>query len=64
MIGEDMAEDSNMSPPDWSDVHHVLVIMAHPDDPDFKNPSKFLFVLFVTLFNSNIHCHTLSNAPL
>ena len=30
-----MAEENRLSAPDWSDVQRVLVIMAHPDDPDF-----------------------------
>jgi LmbE family N-acetylglucosaminyl deacetylase len=31
-----MAEESQFSTPDWSGVQRVLVIMAHPDDPDFS----------------------------
>jgi LmbE family N-acetylglucosaminyl deacetylase len=31
-----MADKTPIDPPDWSDVHRVLVIMAHPDDPDFS----------------------------
>lgn len=30
-----MAEESKLSGPDWEDVERVLIIMAHPDDPDF-----------------------------
>ena len=30
-----MAEETPLPGPDWTDVHRVLVIMAHPDDPDF-----------------------------
>ena len=30
-----MAEETKLSGPDWADVERVLVIMAHPDDPDF-----------------------------
>jgi LmbE family N-acetylglucosaminyl deacetylase len=30
-----MAEETGLSGPDWADVQRVLVIMAHPDDPDF-----------------------------
>lgn len=30
-----MAEGSQFITPDWSGVQRVLVIMAHPDDPDF-----------------------------
>ena len=30
-----MVERKNIQRPDWSDVRRVLVIMAHPDDPDF-----------------------------
>ncbi len=30
-----MAESPTYNAPDWSNVHRVLVIMAHPDDPDF-----------------------------
>jgi LmbE family N-acetylglucosaminyl deacetylase len=30
-----MAEESIYSSPDWTNVTRVLVIMAHPDDPDF-----------------------------
>ena len=30
-----MAEDAKISGPDWEDVERALVIMAHPDDPDF-----------------------------
>ena len=29
-----MAEEKNMQP-EWDGVENVLVIMAHPDDPDF-----------------------------
>ncbi len=31
-----MSEDRPYSAPDWADVRRVLVIMAHPDDPDFS----------------------------
>lgn len=30
-----MAEETKLQQPDWSNVKRVLVIMAHPDDPDF-----------------------------
>ena len=30
-----MAEKATLQPPDWANVQRVLVIMAHPDDPDF-----------------------------
>ncbi|HXF64197.1 MAG TPA: PIG-L deacetylase family protein [Caldilineaceae bacterium] len=30
-----MAEKATFQPPDWANVQRVLVIMAHPDDPDF-----------------------------
>lgn len=30
-----MTEPQSLSAPDWTDVRRVLVIMAHPDDPDF-----------------------------
>ncbi len=30
-----MTEDAKSMQPDWTDVQRVLVIMAHPDDPDF-----------------------------
>jgi LmbE family N-acetylglucosaminyl deacetylase len=30
-----MSEPQSLSAPDWTDVRRVLVIMAHPDDPDF-----------------------------
>jgi LmbE family N-acetylglucosaminyl deacetylase len=30
-----MAEESKLNGPDWENVERVLVIMAHPDDPDF-----------------------------
>jgi len=30
-----MADSSVNIEPDWSDVQKVLIIMAHPDDPDF-----------------------------
>jgi LmbE family N-acetylglucosaminyl deacetylase len=30
-----MADEKQFEPPDWTNVHRVLVIMAHPDDPDF-----------------------------
>ena len=30
-----MAEEAKLSGPDWENVERVLVIMAHPDDPDF-----------------------------
>lgn len=30
-----MAPEHRPSPPDWSGVERALVIMAHPDDPDF-----------------------------
>lgn len=30
-----MAESPTYNAPDWSNVHRVMVIMAHPDDPDF-----------------------------
>lgn len=30
-----MAAETKTNAPDWSNVHRVLVIMAHPDDPDF-----------------------------
>lgn len=30
-----MAEDTPLPGPDWENVKRVLVIMAHPDDPDF-----------------------------
>jgi LmbE family N-acetylglucosaminyl deacetylase len=30
-----MASATPLPAPDWSNVHRVLVIMAHPDDPDF-----------------------------
>lgn len=30
-----MAPENRPSPPDWSGVERALVIMAHPDDPDF-----------------------------
>lgn len=31
-----MAEENNNQQPDWTDVKRVMVIMAHPDDPDFS----------------------------
>jgi LmbE family N-acetylglucosaminyl deacetylase len=31
-----MAETKKMQAPDWSGVERVMVIMAHPDDPDFS----------------------------
>lgn len=31
-----MTEEKKVSPPDWRGVERVLVIMAHPDDPDFS----------------------------
>jgi LmbE family N-acetylglucosaminyl deacetylase len=31
-----MADEKQWKSPDWSNVHRVLVIMAHPDDPDFS----------------------------
>lgn len=31
-----MSEEKTMQPPDWNGVERVLVIMAHPDDPDFS----------------------------
>jgi LmbE family N-acetylglucosaminyl deacetylase len=31
-----MAESKPLPGPDWENVHRVLVIMAHPDDPDFS----------------------------
>jgi LmbE family N-acetylglucosaminyl deacetylase len=30
-----MAEETNLQQPDWSNVKRALVIMGHPDDPDF-----------------------------
>ena len=30
-----MAAEIKAAPPDWSEVRRALVIMAHPDDPDF-----------------------------
>jgi LmbE family N-acetylglucosaminyl deacetylase len=30
-----MADTTPIDPPDWSNVRRALVIMAHPDDPDF-----------------------------
>ena len=30
-----MAQAKPLPAPDWTNVHRVLVIMAHPDDPDF-----------------------------
>jgi LmbE family N-acetylglucosaminyl deacetylase len=30
-----MAQERKYAAPDWSNVRRVLVIMAHPDDPDF-----------------------------
>lgn len=30
-----MAEATPLPAPDWTNVHRALVIMAHPDDPDF-----------------------------
>ena len=30
-----MSEDRKIQQPDWSNVERVLVIVAHPDDPDF-----------------------------
>ncbi len=30
-----MAPATPLPAPDWANVHRVLVIMAHPDDPDF-----------------------------
>ena len=30
-----MAQATVLPGPDWENVHRVLVIMAHPDDPDF-----------------------------
>ena len=31
-----MSEESRFKEPDWSNVQRALVIMAHPDDPDFS----------------------------
>ena len=31
-----MAEETKLSGPEWTDVQRALVIMAHPDDPDFS----------------------------
>jgi len=31
-----VSNEKEMLPPDWEDVERVLVIMAHPDDPDFS----------------------------
>jgi len=31
-----MSDDTIATQPDWDDVRRVLVIMAHPDDPDFS----------------------------
>ena len=30
-----MAQEKQLGAPDWTNVQRVLVIMAHPDDPDF-----------------------------
>ncbi|MCB0128464.1 MAG: PIG-L family deacetylase, partial [Caldilineaceae bacterium] len=30
-----MTQEQTYLEPDWNDVKRVLVIMAHPDDPDF-----------------------------
>ena len=30
-----MAQERKLGAPDWTNVRRVLVIMAHPDDPDF-----------------------------
>lgn len=30
-----MAQETSLPGPDWENVHRALVIMAHPDDPDF-----------------------------
>ena len=30
-----MAQETPLPGPEWENVHRVLVIMAHPDDPDF-----------------------------
>ncbi|MEZ4560550.1 MAG: PIG-L family deacetylase [Caldilineaceae bacterium] len=30
-----MAAEIKLAAPDWSDIRRALVIMAHPDDPDF-----------------------------
>lgn len=30
-----MPEGTQVQPPDWEGIERVLVIMAHPDDPDF-----------------------------
>ncbi len=31
-----MTEQGTIQRPDWSEIQRVLVIMAHPDDPDFS----------------------------
>ncbi len=31
-----MAEETSYQEPDWTDVKRVMLIMAHPDDPDFS----------------------------
>ena len=31
-----MSESRELKPPDWSEVERAMVIMAHPDDPDFS----------------------------
>ena len=31
-----MTDSREVKPPDWSEVERALVIMAHPDDPDFS----------------------------
>jgi LmbE family N-acetylglucosaminyl deacetylase len=31
-----MAQENPLPGPEWESVHRVLVIMAHPDDPDFS----------------------------
>ncbi len=31
-----MTDSREVKPPDWAEVERVLIIMAHPDDPDFS----------------------------
>ena len=31
-----MTDTHELQPPDWSEVERALIIMAHPDDPDFS----------------------------
>ena len=65
-----MAQERKYGAPDWSNVKRVLVIMAHPDDPEKVGGTMAKFVAaghhvrLVSLTNGNAGHFSMGGGPL